>query len=166
MSPRAKRIPEKLLPLRMHLQRRVFFVPLCPCDGFAPSCCNSLLSRPPGTHSRFHWNLPFCLRGVAIYCCRGHQEPTLGSTGTDRFDQHSHRFADFYLPPRALFIILNKARGAPRSDPPSRILRGGGLLALPPCPHRRGCRQPALLIAPISKQTRNCHKMLICLWSP
>ena len=71
-----------------------------------------------GTHSRFHWNRPFRLRGVAIYWNSCHQEPTLGSTGTDRFEQHSHKFVNFYSIPRALFIILNKARGTPRSDPP------------------------------------------------
>ena len=56
--------------------------------------------------------------------CR--QEPTLGSIGTDHFEQHSHKFVDFYLPPRALFIILNKARGTPRSDPLLEFKEGGG----------------------------------------
>ena len=45
----------------------------------------------------------------------GIQDPTLGSAGSDCCARHSHSFVDFWTPPRALIIILNKARGASRA---------------------------------------------------
>ena len=38
-------------------------------------------------------------------------EPTMGSVGTYRFERLFYKTADFGHPPRALIIILNKARG-------------------------------------------------------
>ena len=45
----------------------------------------------------------------------GIQDPTVGSAGSDCFARQSHSFVDFWTPPRALFIILKKARGASRA---------------------------------------------------
>ena len=43
------------------------------------------------------------------------QDPILGSAGSDCFARQSHSFVYFWTPPRALIIILNKARGASRA---------------------------------------------------
>ena len=42
------------------------------------------------------------------------QEPYHGSSGTIHFETQFHKFEHFCMPPRAPFIILNKARGGPQ----------------------------------------------------
>ena len=54
---------------------------------------------------------------LMTFACGTVQEPILGSTGTDRFERQFYEFDDFCLLPRALFIILNKARGGPLEAP-------------------------------------------------
>ena len=51
------------------------------------------------------------------------QEPYHGSPRTINFETQFHKFKHFCMPPRALFIILNKARGGtrnlhPKAHPP------------------------------------------------
>ena len=43
------------------------------------------------------------------------QEPYHGSSGTIHFETQFHKFEHFCMPPRARFIILNKARGGTRN---------------------------------------------------
>ena len=43
------------------------------------------------------------------------QEPYHGSPGTIQFETQFHKFDNFCMPPRALFIIVNKARGGTRN---------------------------------------------------
>ena len=71
------------------------------------------------------------------------QEPYHGSSGTIPFETQFHKFEHFCMPPRAPFIILNKARGGTRNlyprDHPAlfSIIRGR------PCRKRpRRCWRP------------------------
>ena len=43
------------------------------------------------------------------------QEPYHGSSGTVHFETQFHKFEHFCMPPRAPFIILNRARGGTRN---------------------------------------------------
>jgi hypothetical protein len=60
------------------------------------------------------------------------QDPYHGSSGSISFDKRFHKFEHFCMPPRAPFIILNKARGGTRNLHPEAhpalfsIIRGGG----------------------------------------
>ena len=56
----------------------------------------------------------FCNKAY-VFEKSGIQDPTLGSAGSDCFARESHSFVYFWTPPRALIIILNKARGASRA---------------------------------------------------
>ena len=52
------------------------------------------------------------LRKTVVLASANRQEPKLGSAGTECFERQFYKFNHFYVPPRAPFIILNKARGA------------------------------------------------------
>ena len=79
-------------------------------------CSNSDFSRneEPGPHCGIRGSLQFVNKAY-VFEKSGIQDPTLGSAGSDCFARESHSFVYFWTPPRALIIILNKARGASRA---------------------------------------------------
>ena len=70
------------------------------------------------------------------------QDPYHGSSGSIPFDKQFHKFEHFCMPPRAPFIILNKARGGTRNLHPEAhpalfsIIRGGRGSSRHPCRKR------------------------------